>query len=421
MRVDELKRLNRLYGSSAIFPGQRLRVRANGNLKQCIDSMNTIATKSTNPSKDKFRNESADLGTSAGLKKKKRSAKNRHEDMLAPVDIIHAAERVAGAETETDSQKIGTDVTEGNKPSGIKGDDIAKRLSKTYKLFKKRINFKKNNVAAANKILEDGAAAPGPDMKNSIEKKNKPKIRKPKLKAKNERKSNELANLTKLTQTEVFKTRSQLVYHINEVYVPGEITIAMGNVSFEPDLDNCYVQKFGCALLTVSFALEDIVKFEEITDDMRMDYDRQKERLLCIELKPLESQLMMQTRASLEVLIPNDKFEQCLSLLRGATNTQKNNDSIDLAPPVSLTRSFMSPTALPILTQESDLISLENARKVKKIRIFAFLILNYFYSLRDFSLIDIDAMIGCSSIPALNSDSVGALYIPRSRKQFRQF
>jgi hypothetical protein len=113
-------------------------------------------------------------------------------------------------------------------------------------------------------------------MKNSIEKKNKPKIRKPKLKAKNERKSNELANLTKLTQTEVFKTRSQIVYHINEVYVHGEITIAMGNVSFEPDLDNCYVQKFGCALLTVSFALEDIVKFEEITDDMRMDYDRRK-------------------------------------------------------------------------------------------------------------------------------------------------
>jgi hypothetical protein len=89
--------------------------------------MNTIATKSTNPSKDKFRNESADLGTSAGLKKKKRSAKNRHEDMLAPVDIIHAAERVAGAETETDSQKIGTDATEGSKPYGIKGDDIAKR------------------------------------------------------------------------------------------------------------------------------------------------------------------------------------------------------------------------------------------------------------------------------------------------------
>jgi hypothetical protein len=34
----------------------------------------------------------------------------------------------------------------------------------------------------------------------------------------------------------------------------------------------------------------------------------EKERLLCIELKPLESQLMMQTRASLEVLIPNDKY-----------------------------------------------------------------------------------------------------------------
>lgn len=47
--------------------------------------------------------------------------------MLAPVDIIHAAERVAGAETETDSQKIGTDATEGSKPYGIKGDDIAKR------------------------------------------------------------------------------------------------------------------------------------------------------------------------------------------------------------------------------------------------------------------------------------------------------
>jgi hypothetical protein len=95
----------------------------------------------------------------------------------------------------------------------------------------------------------------------------------------------------------------------------------------------------------------------------------EKERLLCIELKPLESQLMMQTRASLEVLIPNDKyvklpvrvgsnfsscrFEQCLSLLRGATNTQKNNDSIDLAPPVSLTVSFfLWPTSTPVLTSD---------------------------------------------------------------------
>lgn len=34
----------------------------------------------------------------------------------------------------------------------------------------------------------------------------------------------------------------------------------------------------------------------------------ENERLLCIELKPLEGQLMMQTRSSLEFLIPTDKY-----------------------------------------------------------------------------------------------------------------
>jgi len=132
--------------------------------------------------------------------------------------------------------------------------------------------IRSNKKNTSTKPLEDGSATLELGLNSNIDKNTKKKYKKlTKSNAKSEHQA-----ITTITNSEVFKTRAQLVYYVNEVYISGEITISMGSVSFEPDLDNCYVQKFGSALLTISFALEDIIKIEEIDDHARTDYDRRK-------------------------------------------------------------------------------------------------------------------------------------------------